>query len=139
ANLQMTSSNVKWFATYQDAWMQVNELPSTRLLQTGSTYYGILVGSSGCGSLPFPVEVTVVLGNESFDLAKLNYYPNPVTDELNINYIDDIVSVEVYSITGQKIIHKQFNSKEVKVDMSSVQSGNYMIRIVTNDAVQFIK
>lgn len=140
ADLQMVEPNVSWFASYQDALMQVNQLPSNTRLQTGTTYYGILTGTSNCGSLPTAVDVTIdLLGLAELDLAQLKYYPNPVESELNIDYIDEITKVEVFTITGQKVLSKMYNHSEVKVDVSTLSSGTYMVRIETANASQFIK
>ena len=46
SDIQMNQPNVIWFASYQDALMQLNPLPGTTRLQTGTTYYGILTGAN---------------------------------------------------------------------------------------------
>src|SRR5690606_2308893 len=131
--------NVRWYASYDDAIRQTNELPKATPVQDQTTYYGILIGSNGCGSLPLAVEVTVSLGVQELDLAQLSYYPNPADSELNISYIEEINKVEVFTITGQKVLVKEFNSNEVKVDLSGLSSATYMVRIQTEKASQFIK
>ncbi|SEI03308.1 Por secretion system C-terminal sorting domain-containing protein, partial [Paenimyroides aquimaris] len=104
-----------------------------------TTYYGILIGANGCGSLPLAVEVTVSLSVQELDLAQLSYYPNPADSELNISYIEEINKVEIFTITGQKVLSKEFKSREVKVDLSGLSAGTYMLRIQTEKASQFIK
>ncbi|WLD23868.1 T9SS type A sorting domain-containing protein [Flavobacterium dauae] len=131
--------NVSWFASYDDAIRQSNVLPKATPVQDKTTYYGILIGSNGCGSLPLAVEVTVSLGVQELDLAQLSYYPNPADSELNISYIEDINNVEIFTITGQKVLSKEFKSREVKVDLSGLSAGTYMLRIQTEKASQFIK
>src|SRR5690606_25876646 len=115
-------SNVHWFSSYDDAIRQVNELPKATPLQHQTTYYGILIGPNGCGSLPLAVEVTVSLGVQELDLAQLSYYPNPADSELNISYIEEIYKVEIFHITGQIVLVKEFNSNEVKVGLSGLSS-----------------
>src|SRR5690606_39341944 len=115
SDLVTNEPNVHWFASYDDAIRQDNELPKATPLQDKTTYYGILIGPNGCGSLPLAVEVTVSLGVQELDLAQLSYYPNPADSELNISYIEEINRVEIFTITGQKVLVKEFNSNEVKV------------------------
>lgn len=52
-------------------------------------------------------------------------YPNPVQDLLNINVDNAIKSVEIYNIQGQKVL----NSTSNEVDMSSLNSGIYLVKI----------
>lgn len=139
-DLRMNEPNVSWFATYTDAIDQVNELPDTTPLIDKAKYYGIIVGGNNCASTPTEVEVEVkTVGLLELDLAQLRYFPNPVDTELNINYIEDIKKVEVFTITGQKVFTNEFTSNEIRVDLSSLSSGTYMVRIETKTASQFVK
>jgi hypothetical protein len=52
-------------------------------------------------------------------------YPNPVRDMLNIEIENEIKSVEIYNIQGQKVITSISNSVEV----ASLNSGIYMVRV----------
>ena len=139
SDLVMNQPNVSWFASYDDALMQINELSKNTPLQDGVTYYGILTGTNNCGSLPTPVEVTLFVSNAELDLAQLKYYPNPVDSELNISYIEEVTKVEVFTITGQKVLSSNYQSNEVKVDLSRLSSGTYLVRIDTEKASQFVK
>jgi hypothetical protein len=56
---------------------------------------------------------------------KVAMYPNPVNDILNIDIENEIKSVEIYNIQGQKVM--QSNAKQIET--SSLNSGIYMVRI----------
>lgn len=56
---------------------------------------------------------------------KVAMYPNPVNDILNIDIENEIKSVEIYNIQGQKVI--QSNVKQIET--FSLNSGIYMVRI----------
>src|SRR5690606_30470798 len=129
-------TNVKWFATLNDALALTNELPRSTKLINNATYYGVSVVNSNCGSEPIEVTITLDLGTEELDLASLEYYPNPIDNEFNISYIEDIKRVEVFTVTGQKVYSKEYASKVVKIDLSSLSSGTYMIRLETDKAAQ---
>ena len=140
ANIRMNEPNLKWFATYNDAIMQVNELGVNHYLQDATTYYAIAVGQNNCGSfIPTAVEVTINLGIKDLDMAQLNFYPNPVETVLNIDYIQEIKEIEVYTITGQRVFSEEFNTNKVTVDMSRLSQGTYLVHIKTEMAQQFIK
>ena len=134
SNLVMNQPNVIWFASYADAVRQQNPLSVNHLLQNGATYYGILTGTNNCGSLPTAVTVALNLSNAELDLAQLKYFPNPVASELNITYIEEVTKVEVFTITGQKVLSSNYQSNEVKVDLSRLSSGTYLVRIDTEKA-----
>lgn len=140
SDLKMNEPNVSWYASANDAVQQVNQLPATHLLQDQTTYYGILINANNCGSaVPTPVTVTLDLSNESLDLAQLKYYPNPVDSELNISYIEEIKKVEVFTITGQRVFGNDYQGNEVKVDLSRLSAGTYLVKIETAKASQFVK
>lgn len=73
-------------------------------------------------------------------LSGVSIYPNPVKDVLNINSVNDVDKVEIYSISGQKIHSQSFNSNERNIDMNSLPSGTYMVQILlTTGAVETFK
>ena len=64
---------------------------------------------------------------------KVALYPNPVRDILNIELENEIKSVEIYNLQGQKI--KTATSKQV--DVSNLSNGVYMVRIQdANNAIE---
>lgn len=138
ADLQMNQQGVLWFASEGEALDQINQLLPTTPLIHGAKYYGILA-NIGCGSLPTEVEVDITVSTNNFDLTNLKYYPNPTDSELNISYVETITKVEVFNIAGQRVLSKEFDANEVKVDLSGFGSGTYMVRIETETASQFVK
>ncbi|UUV22592.1 glycine-rich protein [Paenimyroides aestuarii] len=139
SDLVMNQPNVRWFASYDDAIDQVGQLSPSTLLQTGATYYGILVSNNGCGSYPTAVTVEVTVSTQELDLTHLKYYPNPVDSALHISYNEAITKVEVFTLTGQKVMSNEFNAIEVTTDLSRLSSGTYLVKVETAKASQFIK
>ena len=68
------------------------------------------------------------LTSENFNANNLEVglYPNPVNDVLNIDIKDEISSVEIYALQGQKVL----SSKENKINVSELPSGIYLVRVV---------
>ncbi len=140
SDLKMNEPNVKWFASANDAATMTNELAATTLLTDQTTYYGILTNANNCGSVvPTAVTVTLNLSNKELDLTQLKYYPNPVDGELNISYMEEITKVEIFTITGQKVLSNTYQNNEVKVDLSRLSSGTYLVKLETAKASQFVK
>src|SRR5690554_864327 len=61
----------------------------------------------------------------SFDFA---YYPNPVRDVLNITSQKAVQSVEVYNLTGQKVINES-KVNQGQIDVSKLSAGTYVFRV----------
>lgn len=77
------------------------------------------------------------LSNESFD-NKPNFtmYPNPVKNELFISSENDIQKVEIYNITGQRILEVN-NSK--RINTSSLRNGIYMVKLTSENGGVSVK
>jgi hypothetical protein len=131
-------TGVVWYATLADAVAGTQALPAGTVLTNGLTYYGVLT-SGNCRSTALPVTVDVVLGKESFDIASFTYYPNPVQDVLNLTYSQDITSVSVFNLLGQRVIAKEVNATEAKVDMSGLADGTYIVNVTAGNTVKTLK
>jgi len=79
------------------------------------------------------------LATTAFQSSKLQYFPNPVNDVLNISYSENIQSVNVYNMLGQQVLTAKVDTKDAKIDVSSLATGNYVVKANTNDAVQVMK
>ena len=66
----------------------------------------------------------------------LNIYPNPVSDKLFIEAKDAISNVEIYNLTGAKVIGKECNSDKVEMEVGELQSGIYFIRMTTANTTE---
>lgn len=96
------------------------------------------------GTYYFGTDTT--LGNQNFDLLSgVSIYPNPTTNELNINLINDFeaTSYTIYNSLGQKISNKKVDSQaDLRINTSSYSSGVYFITIQkegNSKTLKFIK
>lgn len=138
-DLKTNEANVIWFESYNDAVNNVNPLYPSEPLITDKTYYGVLIGTGNCPSLPLAVTVNIFLGLNDLDLASLKYYPNPTDSELTISYKEAIKSIEVYDLAGKQVKSQQFDSDEVRINVSTLAAGTYMVKVHTDTGSQFIK
>lgn len=75
-----------------------------------------------------------LLNSQNFNQNNLDatLFPNPVQDVLNISIENTINSVEIFTIQGQKVMQ----SNESTINMSSLNSGIYLVKIIDeNDAI----
>lgn len=139
ASLVVTGDNLAWYASSDDAIDNLNQLATGTQLVSGTTYYVVSTSAAGCRSAAFAVTVTVTLGNESFDLAGLKLYPNPVNSLLTVDYTDTITAIEVFNIVGQKVASKNVNALSTTVDMSNLAAGTYFVKVQAANAARTIK
>jgi len=77
-------------------------------------------------------EVSLLFTNNTLSSADFNQnnlqvslYPNPATDILNIEMTNEIKSIEIYNIQGQKVM----SSNQKQINISDLAAGLYMVRI----------
>lgn len=77
--------------------------------------------------------------NEFVFKPEIRVYPNPVKDILNLSYNFDILKVEVYNLLGQQLKTNHEKNKDTQVDLSSLVTGTYIVKIVVEDAEYSIR
>lgn len=134
-----SEGTITWYATQADALEGVNALDESTALVTGTTYYATASIDECTSATAIAVMVDVLLGAGHFDVASFSYYPNPVKDILNILYSSDISSVGVFNLLGQQVMSLEPASSQVKVDMSGLAEGAYIVNVTAVNAVKTIK
>lgn len=120
----------------------VNQTISLTNLQPNTVYYYIAesTNSAGTGQASLNVGGTYYPTVYSFTTSNLginevkkelnaSIFPNPVKDILNIQFDGKLKSVEIYNTQGQKLI----TSAQKQINISSLSSGVYLIRIEDNE------
>ncbi|WP_241148083.1 T9SS type A sorting domain-containing protein [Lacinutrix jangbogonensis] len=85
-----------------------------------------------------PVETNPDLSNcnllsineNPLDEASIKLSPNPVVDNLTIEYSKEIKSIEVYTLFGQ-LLKRVTNTKNIK--FGKLVSGFYLVKISTDE------
>ena len=139
------SSPWDWWdlATYDAMFAAVNGAPA------GYGAANSLLGSpnSGSDSIPMMYLDTVHgylnprmyevlgLGGSTTDINEIiekttEVYPNPAKDNLNIvSYAELINTVEVYNLSGQKVLSKKVNATTTRINTNSLSKGVYIVDI----------
>lgn len=68
---------------------------------------------------------------EEQNLIQFYLYPNPATEQTLIKAETVITNVEVLDIFGRNVLSVKPNTKTHNLNLSSLASGNYIIRITT--------
>lgn len=76
---------------------------------------------------------TASLNTDDVIFEDFTYFPNPVTNILSLKAQDNIQSVTVFNMLGQEVMRSSPNSLENEIDMSSLQTGAYFLKVKIND------
>ncbi len=80
-----------------------------------------------------------VLAIDDVTLDGFSYYPNPVKNILQLTSPKIIETVSVYSLTGKEILSKTPKTADYQLDMSSLASGTYLIKVDINGRIATYK
>lgn len=118
-------------------------LLNLRGLTPGDTLYiGVWQHDNVFGYIPGPFQISVfntTLGTDHFTNSNFRYFPNPVKDVLNISNDDSISSVAIYNLLGQQVLSQNVRANEVKLDVSSLAQGNYLVKVYADNTVKVVK
>jgi len=88
------------------------------------------------------LTVNSILSNNSFNISKFKLYPNPTSNILNIEAAGNVQNIAVYNVLGQEVINRQTNGTSITLDVSSLNSGIYVIKTMIDgnlSSTKFIK
>ena len=151
ADLKIEGTNINWYAaqspcginntiTKKGSDASETLLPLSTLLVNGTTYYASQTINGIESSYRLPITVySTTLSTNKYDLPNLTTHPNPVKDFYNISNNEEINKVEVYNLLGQLLSSNTYNSNNVKIDFTALNSGLYFVKIHTEDKVAIIK
>ncbi|MHC1778387.1 MAG: glycosyl hydrolase [Lentimicrobium sp.] len=75
-------------------------------------------------------------GIENLSAMPLIFFPNPVSDELNIGYIRNKTTIAIYDLKGILLYSKTSGSATEKIDVSFLNKGIYLIRAIDDKAIR---
>ncbi|RYY72066.1 MAG: T9SS type A sorting domain-containing protein [Chitinophagaceae bacterium] len=99
------------------------------------TYIGLRLNGGDAPFVSMFIDNVIwssTLGNGTFNNSKFAYYPNPVKNILNLSYEQNITNVAVYNLLGQEIITKNFDTNQTQIDMSSLATGTYIVKVTAD-------
>ena len=96
-------------------------------------------------NLSFTV-IDAVKINANNQSSKIDFFPNPVLDELHLNYASnnsEALRLEIFDIQGkilyQQLISSQNGTNNVTLDVSQLHKGLYLCRLKGSDKFETIK
>ena len=100
-----------------------------------ATYYIKAPYSADSCHYSLPVDIN----EKTFD--SFSIHPNPVENMIIINGISDFENskVSIYSIQGQRVQTLSLDKKEIKLDVSTLKKGIYVLTILTDSKIKTTK
>jgi hypothetical protein len=105
-------------------------------------FFEFIDGVMGDGSVYYYDDIRTadqVLGTTEFDTNSISTFPNPVTNNWNIQSVDEIKSIAVYNILGKQVAFETPGALDHSVDMSNYAAGIYMATVSTTAGSKTIK
>ncbi|WP_417290635.1 T9SS type A sorting domain-containing protein [Corallibacter sp.] len=78
----------------------------------------------------------LTLNINEIDFSTFSLYPNPAKNTLNINVTLATATIEIYNITGRKVLSKPLTFGDNSLNISSLQSGVYITRVSSSTSTE---
>jgi PKD repeat protein len=135
-----------WSWNFGDSQTSTQQNPSHTYAANGS-YTVTLIVSNSCGSDTITSVVLIDVGiNDPAVFNGVNIYPNPSSEVFNVNFamaIGGRVSIELFDVQGKLVSAQNMQNvasgQIVTIDVASVESGLYMMKITGENASQVYK
>ncbi len=75
--------------------------------------------------------VNTNLGVEDLVENEFSFYPNPVSNELNISSKIEMEQIEVFDILGRKVLESKPNNTQANLKMEGFSSGLYIVNVTS--------
>ena len=75
------------------------------------------------------IRVAETLGVSDNEISLIKAYPNPVSNYLNLESLDEILEINLYNILGQNIFKTIPNNNKFLLDMTEFNAGIYLIKV----------
>lgn len=110
-----------------------NVLAATKSITTvaNQTYY-VTVMQPDTNSDVNIIITDDTAGTDNFGLQGFSYYPNPVTNVLNVSAKGTISQLSLYNLVGQKVKEYAPNAISTTVNTDGLSTGTYLLKAIIN-------
>lgn len=91
------------------------------------------------GSMFGKITVESGLSIEDKFVKNLNFYPNPVKNDLTISSLFKIDSYQIYNVLGSLVLEGKGAGNITQVDMSPMNSGLYFVKVISKNLQTTLK
>ncbi len=118
--------------------LTVNPVTAT---MTNYKYRCTRIDTGSCTDTSNFARLVIHAPNEisTFSIEQINISPNPAKNTISISFPEAIQNVEITNLLGQKLFSHIANKNSVEIDIQSLNSGVYLIRINNSYTKMFVK
>ncbi|NNF02536.1 MAG: T9SS type A sorting domain-containing protein [Bacteroidia bacterium] len=103
----------------------------------------LIAGTHARSMMTFPID-SILISTEvgSIQENEMNIYPNPTSDQINIETNEKITNIIIYDLRGNIVKQFSVSSKQYSVNVRSLASGKYFLQSIStknNNVSSFIK
>jgi len=89
-------------------------------------------------------SLDIVVSSEEIGFTdRIQMYPNPALNQLNLNNIKEVDRILVSTITGREVIERSLNDNNYILDLSNLKAGIYFMQFYSKEGetgtLKFIK
>jgi hypothetical protein len=90
-------------------------------------------GTTGSGAVYYwdDVEFGGLIGIENPSANTISLYPNPVSEELTINGLENETIIRIYTVTGTLVMEQTSSSSNNSLNLTALPTGMYLVGIQT--------
>jgi len=107
------------------------------MINDGSAVFTNVVSPTDSGVSGMSTFDFNTLSTEQAELTGVNVFPNPVKNVATITGVNDIHSIEVTNLNGQRVLNQV--SSLSTIDMTSLQTGIYFAKITASEGSKTLK
>ena len=97
----------------------------------GQAYYVYVANHEGITDIVIDGDFFLGVGDET--IQGFSYYPNPATNELNLQSGNGTIeSAIIYNILGQEVVNQNVDATNAVLDVANLSVGTYMLKVVVN-------
>lgn len=87
------------------------------------------------GTYTEPIHFSHEVGVDDYSRVQMNIWPNPAADYVNVSADRNIQNVRVMDLQGHLVLNEQCEGQEVRINISSLSAGAYVVSIHTDGTV----
>jgi len=118
---------------FDDVKQMFQDVIEVRFIHNQSISYE---GKSTTGTLQIDyIESIELLSLNQEEKLDFKFYPNPVKELLTLKFLKfTLGTITIYNILGEKVLFEPFSDLKKEVNLSTLQSGIYMVNITTGNS-----
>ena len=127
------SNNTTWNS--KTGYTEIELADAVNIIPTTSTFNG---NADYMQNVQMTVKVIYDASTASVDQLEkfdFSYAPNPTKDFIQLSAANPIEGVQIYNLLGQEVLQNTYNLRNAKVDVSALNEGVYILKVVINDNI----